>query len=179
MTWWQKLLKAVGLYKPPKQTKKTAARKQSAERPAPKSGTRVAKTTPPPQKEINAVESKRLYVGNLSYDASEYDLEDLFKGVGSVRNIEIVYNRNTHKSKGYGFVEMGNIDEARRAVEVLHDQPFMGRKMVVNGAKSQAEADQEGDDAPTASRDGEDTPAAESDPVDTPPKPEKDSEEAA
>ena len=87
-----------------------------------------------------AVESNRLYLGNLSYDAAEYELEELFKGVGAVRGIEIIYNRNTHKSKGYGFIEMATIDEAKRAVEVLHDQPFMGRKMIVSGAKSKGES---------------------------------------
>ena len=77
---------------------------------------------------------------DVTYDAAEYELEELFKGVGAVRSIEIVYNRNTHKSKGYGFIEMANIEEAKRAVEVLHDQPFMGRKMIVSGAKSQGDS---------------------------------------
>jgi hypothetical protein len=95
-----------------------------------------ARQKPRPTPDSSAVEGKRLYVGNLSYDAAEHDLEDLFKGVGAVRNIEIVYNRNTHRSKGYGFVEMARVDEAKRAVEVLHDQPFMGRTLIVNGAKS-------------------------------------------
>jgi RNA recognition motif-containing protein len=90
------------------------------------------------------VETPRLYVGNLSYDATEYDLEELFKGIGSVRNVELVYNRHTHKSKGYGFISMANVDEAKRAVEVLHDQPFMGRKMIVNGARSKGPADGDG-----------------------------------
>lgn len=83
-----------------------------------------------------SVESTRVYVGNLSYDVTEQDLQELFKGIGGVRNVEIVYNRSTHRSKGYGFVEMLRKDEAVRAVEVLHDQPFMGRKMTVSGAKS-------------------------------------------
>ena len=87
-------------------------------------------------------------MGNLSYDAAEHDLEDLLKGVGAVRNIEIVYNRNTHRSKGYGFVEMARVDEAKRAVEVLHDQPFMGRTLIVNGAKSTGPVDSDGDPAP-------------------------------
>lgn len=82
------------------------------------------------------VEGTRLYIGNLSYETTEYELEELLKGVGKVRKIEVVYNRRTHKSKGYAFVEMQNVDEAKRAVEVLHDQPFMGRQMIVNGAKS-------------------------------------------
>ena len=149
LTWWQKILKAVGLYKepvrPPRKRKDPAETPTKKARKAPKSGTRVAKTAEgkreaaPPK----PVDSTRLYLGNLSYDASEYDLEDLFKGVGAVRNVEIVYNRNTHKSKGYGFIEMATIDEAKRAVEVLHDQPFMGRKMIVNGAKSKGTDDRE------------------------------------
>ncbi len=85
----------------------------------------------------SSVENRRVYVGNLSYETTESDLEELFKGVGAVRRIEIVYNRNTHRSKGYGFVEMLDIDEAKRTVEVLHDQFFMGRKLTVSGAKSQ------------------------------------------
>ncbi len=85
----------------------------------------------------SSVENRRVYIGNLSYDTTESDLEELFKGVGAVRRIEIVYNRKTHRSKGYGFVEMLDIDEAKRTVEVLHDQFFMGRKLTVSGAKSQ------------------------------------------
>ena len=89
------------------------------------------------------MESARVYVGNLSYDVSESDLQDLFKGIGGVRNVEIVYNRSTHRSKGYGFVEMLHMDEAKRAVEVLHDQPFMGRKLTVSGAQSKGLDDRE------------------------------------
>ena len=84
-----------------------------------------------------------MYVGNLSYDVSEQDLQELFKGIGGVRNVEIVYNRSTHRSKGYGFVEMLHMDEAMRAVEVLHDQPFMGRKLTVSGAKSKGQDERE------------------------------------
>jgi RNA recognition motif-containing protein len=110
-----------------------------------------ARQKPRPTPDSSTVEGTRLYIGNLSYDASEHDLEDLLKGVGSVRNIDIVYNRNTHRSKGYGFVEMGRVDEARRAVEVLHDQPFMGRTLIVNSAKSKGPVDDDGDEAPQES----------------------------
>ena len=97
----------------------------------------------------STVESPRVYVGNLSYDVSEQDLQELFKGIGPVRNVEIVYNRSTHRSKGYGFVEMLHKDEAVRSVEVLHDQPFMGRKLVVSGAKSKGQDEREDkDEAP-------------------------------
>ena len=154
LTWWQKLLQAIGLYKvpAPKTTSKPAI---SDRNPAPaKSNTRTIRSgegatseAKPRQRsprgesksrggDPSTVESARVYVGNLSYDVTEHDLEELFKGVGGVRNVEIVYNRATHRSKGYGFVEMLHRDEAMRSVEVLNDQPFMGRKLVVSGAKA-------------------------------------------
>lgn len=181
---WQKILKAVGLYKEPAPPAR-GERKPEASTPfptdrAPKSNTRNARSnegearepreprTPrepreprtdgerQPAKERTprnqdrprggdpkSVESTRVYVGNLSYDVSEQDLQELFKGIGGVRNIEIVYNRSTHRSKGYGFVEMLRMDEAMRAVEVLHDQPFMGRNMTVSGAKSKGHDERE------------------------------------
>lgn len=85
--------------------------------------------------ELVEVTSPRLYVGNLSFDATESDLLELFNGVGLVQNVEVVSNRHTHKSKGFAFVQMQTIDEARRAVNELHDKEYMGRKLVVSGAK--------------------------------------------
>ncbi len=95
-------------------------------------------TTPRPahKPEIVEVSSPKIYVGNLSFDASESDLFDLFNGVGQVQNAEIVSNKYTQKSKGFAFVTMLTIDEARRAVTELHDKEFMGRKLVVSGAKT-------------------------------------------
>ena len=81
----------------------------------------------------------RVYVGNLSFDATESDLLELFGGVGSVQNVEIVCNRETHRSKGFGFVQLSSVEEAKRAVEELHDKEYMGRKMVVSGAKAAPE----------------------------------------
>jgi RNA recognition motif. (a.k.a. RRM, RBD, or RNP domain) len=148
------------------------ARKNDEAR-APKSNTRVARTNdgPPPKERQprperdaseergprperqprersrggnrDSVESARVYVGNLSYDVTEQDLQELFKGIGGVRNVEVVYNRSTHRSKGYGFIEMLHMDEAIRAVEVLHDQHFMGRKLTVSGAKSKGQDERE------------------------------------
>ncbi|MEM7144056.1 MAG: RNA-binding protein [Verrucomicrobiota bacterium] len=86
--------------------------------------------------EIVAVTNSRLYVGNLSYDATESDLFELFSGAGAVQNAEIVSHKYSQRSKGYAFIEMGSTDEAQRAVDILHDQDFMGRKLVVSGAKS-------------------------------------------
>jgi len=82
------------------------------------------------------VSSPKIYVGNLSFDATEADLFDLFNGVGQVQNAEIVSNRYTQRSKGFGFVTMLTVEEARRAVAELHDKEFMGRKLVVSGART-------------------------------------------
>jgi RNA recognition motif-containing protein len=93
---------------------------------------------PRPQRKPEPVEvsSPRLYVGNLSFDASESDLFELFNGVGHVQNAEVVSYRHNQRSKGFAFVQMHTIDEAKRAVAELHDKEFLGRKLVVSGAKS-------------------------------------------
>jgi RNA recognition motif-containing protein len=82
------------------------------------------------------VTTPRLYVGNLSFDASESDLFELFAGVGVVQNAEVVTYRHNQRSKGFAFVQMQTVDEAKRAVAELHDKEFLGRKLVVSGAKS-------------------------------------------
>ena len=82
------------------------------------------------------VTTPKLYVGNLSFDAAESDLLDLFNGVGAVRAAEIVTNKYNERSKGFGFVTMASVDEAKRAVVELHDKEFLGRKLVVSGAKT-------------------------------------------
>ena len=82
------------------------------------------------------VTSPRLYVGNLSFDATESDLFELFNGVGHVQNAEVVSYRHNQRSKGFAFVQMQTVDEAKRAVDELHDKEFLGRKLVVSGAKT-------------------------------------------
>jgi hypothetical protein len=82
------------------------------------------------------VTTPRLYVGNLSFDASESDLFDLFNGVGQVQNAEVVTYKHNQRSKGFAFVQMQSVEEAKRAVTELHDKEFLGRKLVVSGAKS-------------------------------------------
>lgn len=81
------------------------------------------------------VTTPRLYVGNLSFDATESDLFELFNGVGHVQNAEVVSYRHNQRSKGFAFVQMQTVEEAKRAVEELHDREFLGRKLVVSGAK--------------------------------------------
>jgi len=87
------------------------------------------------------VSSARLYVGNLDYNTTGSDLERYFSKVGTVKSAEIVINRHTQKSKGFAFVEMGDVDEARKAVDTCHNEEFMGRRMLVSGAKSPGASD--------------------------------------
>ncbi|MFL6540939.1 MAG: RNA recognition motif domain-containing protein [Chthoniobacterales bacterium] len=82
------------------------------------------------------VTSPRLYVGNLSFDATESDLFELFNGVGKVQNAEVVTYKHNQRSKGFAFVQMLTVEEAQRAVAELHDKEFLGRKLLVSGAKS-------------------------------------------
>jgi RNA recognition motif-containing protein len=107
-----------------------------SERPARERQERSERPTGMRTPEVVEVTSPRLYVGNLSFDAGESDLFDLFNGVGSVQNVEIVVNRHNMRSKGFAFVQMQSVDEAKRAVSELHDKEFMGRKLVVSGAKA-------------------------------------------
>ena len=90
----------------------------------------------PRKPESVEVTTPRLYVGNLSFDASESDLFELFNGVGAVQNAEVVTYKHNQRSKGFAFVQMNTVEEAKRAVEELHDKEFLGRKLVVSGAKS-------------------------------------------
>jgi hypothetical protein len=106
---------------------------KSGEKPVPTATTREKISRKP---ELVEVTSPKLYVGNLSFDATESDLFDLFNGVGQVRNAEVVCHKYTQRSKGFAFVQMTTIEEARRAVEELHDKEFLGRKLVVSGAKT-------------------------------------------
>src|SRR5580765_3669378 len=101
----------------------------------PRNGTQPT-SRPARKPERVEVTSPRLYVGNLSFDATESDLFDLFNGVGHVQNAEVVSYRHNQRSKGFAFVQMQTVEEAKRAVEELHDKEFLGRKLVVSGAKS-------------------------------------------
>lgn len=83
-----------------------------------------------------AITTPRLHVGNLHYDASESDLAELFRGVGQVQSVEIVYHRETQRSKGFAFVQLLTIEEARRAVVELHGKDYMGRRMELGPART-------------------------------------------
>ncbi|MEM0969636.1 MAG: RNA-binding protein, partial [Verrucomicrobiota bacterium] len=77
---------------------------------------RPARQKRPP--EPTEVTTERLYVGNLDYETTEADLYDLFNGVGKVRDAEVVCHKYTQRSKGYAFVVMNSVEEAKRAVDV-------------------------------------------------------------
>ena len=109
------------------------------------------------------VTGERLYVGNLSYDATESDLFELFNGSGRVKNAEVVVNNNTQRSKGFAFVTMMSVDEAKKAVADLNNKDFMGRPLVVGGAKPKPEGDDRPrrDEAPASDEDDAIRPPAE------------------
>lgn len=79
--------------------------------------------------------SPKLYVGNLAYEAAESDLYDLFSKIGSVKNVEIAMDRHANRSKGFGFVEMETLETAKEAAAKLNRTDFLGRQIVVSGAK--------------------------------------------
>ena len=78
---------------------------------------------------------KKLYVGNLSYDVTSSDLEQLLSQHGTVQSAEVISDRMTGRSKGFGFVEMGSDDEAQAAIAALNGQEHGGRALTVNEAK--------------------------------------------
>lgn len=76
-----------------------------------------------------------LYVGNLSWTMTEDELRNLFEQYGTVSSIKIVKDRETGRSKGFGFVEMDNDTEAQNALSSLYDKEILGRKIVINEAQ--------------------------------------------
>ena len=82
---------------------------------------------------------KKLYCGNLGYNVSSNDLEGLFAEFGAVKSAEVINDRDTGRSKGFGFVEMQNDNEALAAANALIGKEHDGRTLTVNEAKPRAE----------------------------------------
>ena len=78
---------------------------------------------------------KNLYVGNLSYDVTDSSLEELFSPHGTVDSAKVVMDRDTNRSKGFGFVEMSTDEEAQAAINALDGRDCGGRNLKVNEAK--------------------------------------------
>ena len=79
--------------------------------------------------------SKKIYVGNLTYNVNDSDLEALFAPYGTVQSAQIIIDRDTNRSRGFGFVEMASDEEAQRAIGELNGQMYKGRALTVNEAK--------------------------------------------
>ena len=77
----------------------------------------------------------KLYVGNLPYSFRDEDLQQTFSQFGSVNSAKVMMERDTGRSKGFGFVEMGSDAEAQSAIQGVHGQSFGGRDLVVNEAR--------------------------------------------
>lgn len=80
-----------------------------------------------------------IYVGNLSYRATEDEIRSAFEQYGSVSKVSIIMDRDTGRSRGFAFVEMANGDEAQAAITALNDQDIAGRKVSINEARPRTE----------------------------------------
>ena len=79
----------------------------------------------------------KLYVGNLSYDINKSDLEQMFAAHGAVTSVQVITDRETQRSKGFGFVEMSSEQEAQAAIAALNGKSIDGRALTVNEARPQ------------------------------------------
>lgn len=82
---------------------------------------------------------KKLYVGNLSYSVADADLSQLFAQHGTVESATVIMDKMTGRSKGFGFVEMGNDQEAQAAIAALNGKDYDGRALTVNEARPRPE----------------------------------------
>jgi cold-inducible RNA-binding protein len=82
---------------------------------------------------------KKLYVGNLSYDVTDDSLEAMFAEFGTVQSAQVIMDRETGRSKGFGFVEMGDDNAAQEAIRGLHESQQNGRPLTVNEARPREE----------------------------------------
>ena len=78
---------------------------------------------------------KRLYVGNLGFDVTDKELEELFSQAGVCENVSIITDRSTGQSRGFGFVEMASAADAQKAIQQFDGQEFKGRTLKVNEAR--------------------------------------------
>ena len=82
---------------------------------------------------------KKLYVGNLAYSLTDRDLEQLFAAHGTVQSAQVIMDRDTGRSKGFGFVEMGTDQEAQTAITAMNGKEVEGRALTVNEARPKTE----------------------------------------
>ncbi|MBI4022027.1 MAG: RNA-binding protein [Candidatus Andersenbacteria bacterium] len=82
--------------------------------------------------------AKKLYIGGLSYDTTESGLREAFAQAGAVASVAIISDKMSGRSRGFGFVEMENDEEAKAAIEMWHGKELDGRSLIVNEARPQA-----------------------------------------
>ena len=87
---------------------------------------------------------KKLYVGNLAYSVGDSELQQLFEAHGSVQSAQVIMDRDTGRSKGFGFVEMGSDQEAQAAIAALNGKEVEGRALTVNEARPMSSRDGSG-----------------------------------
>jgi cold-inducible RNA-binding protein len=83
--------------------------------------------------------AKKLYVGNLSFDTTDTDLQNLFEPHGTVQSAQVIMDRDAGRSKGFGFVEMDSEQQAQTAIQALNGQEVNGRALTVNEARPREE----------------------------------------
>ena len=81
----------------------------------------------------------KLYVGNLPFSTADADLQDLFGKAGTVKSAQVIKDRASGRSKGFGFVEMSSAEEAQNAITMFHGKDFSGRPLTVNLARPREE----------------------------------------
>lgn len=86
--------------------------------------------------------STKIYVGNMSFNANEDELGELFAEYGNVVSVRIISDRNTYRSKGFGFIEMEDVSSAKAAISALNEKDWMDRKLIVNEARERTDRSQ-------------------------------------
>ncbi len=84
-----------------------------------------------------------IYVGNLSYQADEQSLDELFSQYGEIRNIRVMTDRETGRPRGFGFVEMANAEDGQKAIDALNGMDHLGRQLNINEARPREERGQQ------------------------------------
>ncbi|WP_185850843.1 RNA recognition motif domain-containing protein [Blattabacterium cuenoti] len=90
------------------------------------------------------MDNTKLYVGNLSYEVKEQELQKYFESIGEVLHTKIIFDEtssNRKRSKGFGFIEMSSEESAKKAIEKLNGKEFMGRNIIVSVARPRAKKD--------------------------------------
>ncbi len=95
-----------------------------------------------------------IYVANIPFKASEHELKELFEQHGEVSSVKIILDKETNRSRGFGFVEMGDSDSAKQAINELNGYSFLGKDLVVNEARPKTDSPRGGNGGGYGNRNG-------------------------